>query len=89
MIRNWRNDVDKLVINLDGPDGNAFQLTVQTVTHFHAQRFAKDMGYVSDEAILNNMRSGDYTNLVKTFDKYFGEYVILETRNEELLEDAS
>ena len=57
---------DKLVINLDGPDGNAFQL-------IYAQRFAKDMGYVSDEAILNNMRSGDYTNLVRTFDKYFGE----------------
>ena len=44
------------------------------------------MGYASDEAILNNMRSGDYTNLVKTFDKYFGEYVILETRDEELLD---
>ena len=73
----------EFVINLDGPDGNAFALMA------YAKRFAKDMGYVSDEAILNNMRSGDYTNLVKTFDKYFGEYVILETRDEELLEDAS
>ena len=82
MIR-WRNDVDKMVINLDGPDGNAFSLMA------YARRFAKDMGYASDEAILNNMRSGDYTNLAKTFDKYFGEYVILETRDEELLEDAS
>ena len=82
MIR-WRNDVDKMVINLDGPDGNAFSWMA------YARRFAKDMGYASDEAILNNMRSGDYTNLVKTFDKYFGEYVILETRDEELLEDAS
>ncbi len=82
MIR-WRNDVDKLVINLDGPDGNAFQLMA------YAQRFAKDMGYVSDEAILNLMMDGDYTNLVRTFDKYFGEFVILETTNEELLEDAS
>ena len=82
MIR-WRNDVDKLVINLDGPDGNAFQLMA------YAQRFAKDMGYVSDEAILNLMMDGDYTNLVRTFDKYFGEFVILETRDEELLEDAS
>ena len=81
MIR-WRNDVDKLVINLDGPDGNAFQLMA------YAQRFAKDMGYVSDEAILNLMMDGDYTNLVRTFDKYFGEFVILETRDEELLEDA-
>ena len=80
MIR--RKTERKPVINLDGPDGNAFALMA------YAKRFAKDMGYVSDEAILNNMRSGDYTNLVKTFDKYFGEYVILETRNEELLEDA-
>ena len=73
----------EFVINLDGPDGNAFALMA------YAKRFAKDMGYVSDEAILNNLKSGDYTNVVKTFDKYFGEYVILETRDEELLEDAS
>ena len=82
MIR-WRNDCGKMVINLDGPEDNAFQLMA------YAQRFAKDMGYVSAEAIINNMKSGDYTNLVRTFDKYFGEFVILETRDEELLEDAS
>ena len=69
----------EFVINLDGPDGNAFALMA------YAKRFAKDMAYASDEVILNNMKSGDYTNLVKTFDKYFGEYVILETRDEELL----
>ena len=70
----------KPVINLDGPDGNAFALMA------YAKRFAKDMGQVSDEAILNLMMDGDYTNLVRTFDKYFGEYVILETRDEELLD---
>ena len=69
----------EFVINLDVPEGNAFQLMA------YASRFAKDMGYVSDDAILNNMKSGDYTNLVRTFDKYFGEFVILETTNEELL----
>ena len=79
MIR-WRKDCGKLVINLDGPDGNAFALMA------YAKRFAKDMGYVSDEAILNLMMDGDYTNLVRTFDKYFGEFVILETTNEELLD---
>ncbi len=81
MIR--RKTERKPVINLDGPDGNAFALMA------YAKRFAKDMGYVSDEAILNLMMDGDYTNLVRTFDKYFGEFVILETTNEELLEDAS
>ena len=77
MIRPTKNR--EFVINLDGPDGNAMVLMA------YAKRFAKDMGYASDEVILNNMKSGDYTNLVKTFDKYFGEYVILETRDEELL----
>ena len=77
MIRRTKNR--EFVINLDGPDGNAFQLMA------YASRFAKDMGYVSDEAILRNMKSGDYTNLVRTFDKYFGEFVILEPTNEELL----
>ena len=80
MIR--RKKERKPVINLDGPDGNAFALMA------YAKRFAKDMGYVSDEAILNLMMDGDYTNLVRTFDKYFGEFVILETTNEELLEDV-
>ncbi len=78
MIRPTKNR--EFVINLDGPDGNAFALMA------YAKRFAKDLGYASDEAILNNMKSGDYTNLVRTFDKYFGEFVILETTNEELLD---
>ena len=27
---------------------------------------------------IEEMKSGDYENLVTTFDKYFGDYVILE-----------
>ena len=77
MIRPTKNR--EFVINLDGPDGNAFQLMG------YAKRFARDMGYASDEVILKNMMAGDYKHLVKTFDKYFGEYVILETRDEELM----
>ena len=78
MIRPTKNR--EFVINLDGPDGNAFALMA------YAKRYDKALGYASDEAILNNMKSGDYTNLVRTFDKYFGEFVILETTNEELLD---
>ena len=72
---------DKNVINLDGPDGNAFAL-LGTVKHI-----AKEVGYASDEIeiIRNRMMKGDYTNLVKTFDEYFGDCVILETENKELL----
>ena len=77
MIRPTKNR--EFVINLDGPDGNAFVLMA------YAKRFAKDMGYASDEAIINNMMAGDYNNLVKTFDHYFGNYVVLETTDEDLL----
>ncbi len=45
---------------------------------------ANQVGLDGDKIIVE-MMSGDYTNLVKIFDNYFGKYVILETTNEELL----
>jgi|TARA_R110000782_G_scaffold83799_1_gene163902 hypothetical protein len=71
----------KNIIDLDGPDGNAFSLMAI------AKGLARDVGYASDEKeiMLKKMMSGDYKNLVKTFDEYFGGYVVLETANEELL----
>jgi hypothetical protein len=45
-----------IVIDLDGPDGNAFVL----------------LGTATD------MQSSDYDNLLKVFDKHFGDFVILE-----------
>ena len=77
MIRN--RTVDTNIINLDGPDGNAISLMARV------SRLCRDVGYGEPDTILNEMRSGDYTNLVKTFNKYFGEYVVLETDNEDLL----
>jgi hypothetical protein len=43
-----------------------------------AQKNARKFGLDSD-TILAEMKSGDYKNLVKVFDTYFGDYVILET----------
>ena len=78
MIRN--TTVEKNIINLDGPDGNAISLMGRV------SRLCRDVGLGREaDTILNEMRSGDYTNLIKTFDKYFGEYVVLETDNEDLL----
>jgi hypothetical protein len=53
----------------------------------YATRFAKSFDYASDEidTMITRMKSGNYKNLVKTFDEYFDGYVILETKNEELL----
>ena len=65
-------------INLDGPQGNA------NVLMGIAMNLANQVGLDGDKIIME-MRSGDYINLVKIFDKYFGKYVILETKNEELL----
>ena len=67
--------VDKIdrpmVIDLTGPQGNAFYL--MGFASKNARKFGLD-----GSAILTEMKSGDYENLVTIFDKYFGEYVILE-----------
>ena len=65
-------------INLDGPQGNANILMATAIN------LANQAGLDGDKIIME-MRSGDYINLVKIFEKYFGKYVILETTNEELL----
>ena len=78
-----RKRVEKLetIINLDGPDGNAFNLIGLAV------RIMRDSRMTEEEIapIVEEMKSSDYKNLVMTFDNYFKGSVILETTNEELL----
>ena len=71
MIRKKQPKAGPIVIDLTGPDGNAYALLG------YASSFAKqlDLDY---SKIRNEMISGDYENLVEVFDKYFGEVVILE-----------
>ena len=71
-----QNSIEKqpkteIVIDLTGPDGNAFALMG------YAQQFARQLD-LDGNKIINNMKSGDYENLVKVFDDAFGDYVILE-----------
>ena len=70
MIRS-KQPAQEIVIDLTGPDGNAFVLLG------YARRFAKQLS-IEPEPILNQMMSGDYENLLNVFDEYFGDYVILE-----------
>lgn len=70
MIRK-RNNNRKTVIDLTGPDGNAFYLLAQ------AKFLCKSLE-LDYEKICGELTCGDYENLIKTFDKYFGEFVILE-----------
>ena len=58
-------------IDITGPDGNAFALMG------YANKLAKQLG-LDSEVIINDMKSGDYEHLIKTFDKYFGMVVDLE-----------
>jgi hypothetical protein len=59
------------VIDLTGPQGNAFFLLGQ------AGQYARELGLDGDQ-IITEMKSDDYKNLVAVFDHYFGDYVILE-----------
>ncbi len=70
MIREKQPQTE-MVIDLTGPEGNAYVLMG------YANRFAKQLGLDSEE-IINEMKSGDYENLVEVFDNYFGAFVILE-----------
>jgi hypothetical protein len=70
MIRK-KSENREIVLDLTGPDGNAYALMG------YAKNFAKQIG-IDHEPIINEMKSGDYENLVLTFDRYFGSIVILE-----------
>jgi hypothetical protein len=59
------------VIDLTGPQGNAYFLMGQ------ADRLSRQLGLDKD-IVINEMKSSNYENLVQVFDRYFGDYVILE-----------
>ena len=42
-----------------------------------AEKWGRDLGFDTEE-IIEEMKSGDYENLVSVFDRFFGDYVILE-----------
>jgi hypothetical protein len=59
-----------ITIDLTGPQGNAFYLLGT------ASNLAKQLGLNANE-IQSEMMSGDYENLIRVFDSYFGDFVIL------------
>ena len=68
------DEYKKQVIDLTGPEGNAFYLLGT------ASKLCKQIGISSErtDEILDEMRSSDYENLIKVFDKYFGKLIDLE-----------
>lgn len=74
MIRNKQEKVGPIIIDLTGPDGNAFALMA------YAKRFGTQLGWDKGQTqdLINDMMSGDYEHLLQVFDNAFGEFVILE-----------
>jgi hypothetical protein len=73
MIRK-KQENKQIVIDLTGPDGNAFVLLGM------ANDFGKQLGWDPKKRgeINAEMMSSDYENLIKVFDREFGSFVILE-----------
>mgnify|MGYP001032614644 FL=1 len=72
MIRSRQNK--EIIIDLTGPDGNAFALMG------FASNFGKQLGWdkTKIQELTNEMMDGDYEHLVQVFDREFGSFVILE-----------
>ena len=63
----------KRLIDLTGPEGNAFVLLG------YAKNLCKQLGFSEEKTkkILDDMRSGDYEHLLQVFEKHFGGYVTM------------
>jgi len=74
MIREKKQHSGPIIVDLTGPDGNAFSLISL------AQNLAKQLDYEPQQRgeLTTEMMSGDYENLIQVFDRHFGELVILE-----------
>ena len=64
-----KNKNAKPLIDLSGPQGNAFYL-LGVVKKTFRQSGAPELG----DKICDEMTKGDYEHLVKTFDLYLGEH---------------
>lgn len=71
MIRKKQERTQPIVIDLTGPDGNAFALMG------YASNFSRQLG-IDSKPIISEMMAGDYENLLQVFDRHFGKFVILE-----------
>jgi hypothetical protein len=59
-----------MVVDLNGPDGNAFALIGI------ARQCAKKLG-MDKEEVTDNLTGLPYEELIRQFDRYFGDYVDL------------
>ena len=71
MIRS-KQPQSEIVIDLTGPQGNAFFLLG------YARKLAKQLDFEDVDGLIDDMQSSDYEHLIQVFDEHFGDFVILE-----------
>jgi hypothetical protein len=77
------HDGSKQVIDLTGPQGNAFcllGLASKWMRQLHCIHTKDEKGKVlllNDKDVQEILTAGDYEHLVEKFDEYFGDYCIL------------
>jgi len=69
-IKRKEDHPQEIVLDLTGPEGNAFVLMG------HARRWAKQLGRDGD-SIVSEMMESDYEHLVEVFEREFGEFCTL------------
>ena len=69
-IKSKSENYRDLVIDLTGPDGNAFALMG------YAKNFSRQLG-IDSKPIIKDMMSGDYEHLLEVFEENFGSFVTL------------
>jgi hypothetical protein len=60
---------DEIIIDLNGPDGNAFVLLGIAKDLVHKNKFSWD-------SIYKELTDGNYDHLVKTMENYFGDQIL-------------
>jgi hypothetical protein len=71
MIRDKVASSSPLIVDLTGPDGNAFALL--GMAKKWARILSLDFNSIEDDAL-----SSDYEHLLSVLDNHFGDYVIFE-----------
>jgi hypothetical protein len=74
-----KNENSERIIDLDGPDGNAFVLLGI------AAGWSRQIG-LDEKMVSDWMKSGDYENLLAVFERFFGSLCVLTSRNQEMLD---
>ena len=70
MIKSKEYKNNGIEIDLTGPDGNAYAILAL------AKRLCKEFN-IDSKPLIDKMMSGDYENLIQTFDKNFGSIVTM------------